>query len=114
MATFEDRCGDFRRSMYRLSKIDDRCHAVSTFDSGVLRQPQGIIADVAFTRARAACDYAMCGKSGNVVQISAAALTRCANLPRQRPLSECLGWLARLMGCLTHPLGLEYPSFEIQ
>ena len=31
MATFEDRCGDFRRSMYRLSKIDDRCHDVLTF-----------------------------------------------------------------------------------
>ena len=29
---FEDRCGDFRRSMYRLSKIDDRCHDVSTFE----------------------------------------------------------------------------------
>ena len=40
---FEDRCVDFRRSMYRLSKIDmspfedrvspfeDRCHDVSTF-----------------------------------------------------------------------------------
>ena len=26
---FENRCGDFRRSMYRLSKIDDRCHDVS-------------------------------------------------------------------------------------
>ena len=32
MATFEDRCGDFRRSMYRLSKIDDGCHDVSTFE----------------------------------------------------------------------------------
>ena len=32
MATFEDRCGDFRRSMYRLSKIDDRCHDVSTIE----------------------------------------------------------------------------------
>ena len=30
-ATFEDRCDDFRRSMYRLSMIDDRCHDVSTF-----------------------------------------------------------------------------------
>ena len=32
VATFEDRCGDFRRSMYRLSKIDDQCHDVSTFE----------------------------------------------------------------------------------
>ena len=32
VAIFEDRCGDFRRSMYRLSKIDDRCHDVSTFE----------------------------------------------------------------------------------
>ena len=29
---FENRCGNFRRSMYRLSKIDDRCHDVSTFE----------------------------------------------------------------------------------
>ena len=34
---FENRCGDFRRSMWRLSKIDvspfeDRCHDVSTFE----------------------------------------------------------------------------------
>ena len=29
--SFEDRCGDFRRSMYRPSKIVDRCHDVSTF-----------------------------------------------------------------------------------
>ena len=29
---FENRCGDFRRSMYRLSKIDDGCHDVSTFE----------------------------------------------------------------------------------
>ena len=29
---FENRCGDFRRSMYRLSKIDDRCHDVLTFE----------------------------------------------------------------------------------
>ena len=32
VAIFEDRCGDFRRSKYRLSKIDDRCHDVSTFE----------------------------------------------------------------------------------
>ena len=32
VATFEDRCGEFRRSMYRPSKIDDRCHDVSTFE----------------------------------------------------------------------------------
>ena len=30
VSTFEDRCGDFRRSMYRPSKIDDRCHGVSS------------------------------------------------------------------------------------
>ena len=29
---FENRCGDFRRAMYRLSKIDDRCQDVSTFE----------------------------------------------------------------------------------
>ena len=34
---FENGCGDFRRSMWRLSKIDvspfeDRCHDVSTFE----------------------------------------------------------------------------------
>ena len=34
---FENRCGDFRKSMWRLSKIDvspfdDRCHDVSTFE----------------------------------------------------------------------------------
>ena len=34
---FENRCGDFRRSMWRLSKIDvspfeDRSHDVSTFE----------------------------------------------------------------------------------
>ena len=29
---FENRCVDFRRSMYRPSKIDDRCHDVSTFE----------------------------------------------------------------------------------
>ena len=29
---FENRCGDFRISMYRISKIDDRCHDVSTFE----------------------------------------------------------------------------------
>ena len=32
VAAFEDRCGDFQRSMYRLSKIDDQCHDVSTFE----------------------------------------------------------------------------------
>ena len=32
MAQLEDRCGDFRRSIYRFSKIDDRCHDVSTFE----------------------------------------------------------------------------------
>ena len=32
VSTFEDRCGDFRRSMYRPSKIDDRCHDVLTFE----------------------------------------------------------------------------------
>ena len=31
-STFEDRCGDFRISMYRPLKIDDRCHDVSTFE----------------------------------------------------------------------------------
>ena len=32
VSTFEDRCGDFGRSMYRPSKIDDRCHDVLTFE----------------------------------------------------------------------------------
>ena len=29
---FENRCGNFGRWMYRLSKIDDQCHDVSTFE----------------------------------------------------------------------------------